>query len=72
MVYVRLQRANKLTSEDKLALLVDRLDQVGDKWDDLGFGCQQLFGDLRDPESFKPEIYEIRQENNKFFFLARG
>lgn len=39
------QLEGKFTGRNKLELLLERLDQVDDHWNDLNLGCLELFGD---------------------------
>lgn len=59
----------QLTSHNKLELLLQRLDQVKNHWNDLDLGCKQLFGDI----SYKDTIidfYDIKR-HGKFFPVVR-
>lgn len=63
------QLTGKLTSNHKLELLLERLDQVNDHWNDLNLGCWQLFGDI----SYKDttiDFYDI-ERHGKFFPIIR-
>ena len=65
----RLQRNNQLSPQDKFLFLLDKINKVGDEWNDINLGSKQLFGNPCKPEQFYPEINEISHNNNKLFFL---
>jgi hypothetical protein len=74
---VRQQRSGQLTPQNKLNLLIDRLNSVEDTWNDLYLGCRELFGygsNLNpgqfDPRQFHPEISQLASGDKLFFVVA--
>ena len=69
---VKLQLNNKLNPTDKFNLLTERLNAVGDSWDDLELGCHQLFGNKFNAVKFYPEINTLAQQDKLFFAVAHN
>jgi hypothetical protein len=71
---VRQQLAGQLTPQDKFNLLINKLNSVGDEWNDLGLGCCQLFGKgsapQHNPAEFYPEIKLLAAGDKLFFVVA--
>lgn len=76
------QLDNNLSTIAKFQLLSSRLDNVTTKWDDLGLGCQMLFGKTTPKFGLAPEINPTEEplvitetikkviEKNWYFFVV--
>jgi len=70
-----------LTPEDKFNLLIERINKIEDKWNDLGLGCYQLLGvhdQLFRKEFSKEErkkcyrdVVKLLSNSNKLFFIVQ-
>lgn len=84
---VKLQLASKLSREDKFNLLINRLSEVNNTWNDLSMGCNLLLGvdahqylDYFNPKSaeelqsipFDPIVETISKQNKLFFVIAHS
>lgn len=76
------QLNGNFTSQDKITLLQQRLSEPEEKWDDLGFGCLQLFdidnhdyqryptSRLLDNDRFHTVIDQLSNSGHKFFMVV--
>jgi len=70
---VEKQILGNLTPEAKQIELLNRLDKVGNIWNDLDLGCRFLYGNTPEsPESYPGTIDKISKEDKKFFVVAHN
>lgn len=67
------QLTGQLSSKDKHDILLERINETGQNWNDLGLGCLELFGDLlykpgktRQQFEFHPIVNDISNSKLKF------
>jgi len=69
---VQKQRNDSLLPDNKLNLLLERLNQTQTKWKDLELGCFQLFRDPHNEKFFYSLIDRISHEDKLFFLVAHS